>query len=352
MFPALKRKSKSENSMGDIMELEINLAEHTSKIHIERDSRLHLADYLNLDCKVMVITDNGVPEKYHEEVLAQCPEGYLFVAEQGEGAKSLPVYEQILEKLLELNFSRKDLVIAIGGGVIGDLSGFVAGTFKRGMRFASIPTTTLSQIDSSIGGKVAVNMGEVKNVVGTFYHPEAVIIDLNTLKTLPVRHYNNGLVEAVKAGLIADKELFEIFEKADDIDKYLEEIIVRALKVKKSVVEQDEKEEHLRKILNFGHTIGHAIESIYHLHGYYHGECVGMGMMMILENEEIKERLRKVLQKLEVPLKAAYDEDEVISFIKKDKKADGKYVTIVQVEEIGEAKLLPVEIESLRGNKL
>lgn len=334
------------------MELAIHLAEHTSKIYIERDGRLRLADYLNLDCKVMVITDKGVPGAYHQEVLSQCKEGYLFVAEQGEETKSLPVYEQILKKLLELNFSRKDLIIALGGGVIGDLSGFVAGTFKRGMRFASIPTTTLSQIDSSIGGKVAVNLGTVKNVVGTFYHPEAVIIDLNTLKTLPLRHYHNGLVEAVKAGLIADRRLFEIFEKADNVGEYLEEIIIRALKVKKAVVEEDEKEEHLRKILNFGHTIGHAIESVYHLHGYYHGECVGMGMMMILENEDIKNRLRNVLLKLEIPLQAAYEVDEVIDFIKKDKKANGKYVTIVQVEKIGEAKLLPIEIESLRGSKL
>ncbi|GAB5616821.1 3-dehydroquinate synthase [Faecalimonas canis] len=334
------------------MEMNIQLAEKTSRVYIEKDCRLHLEKYISLDCKVMVITDEGVPKQYHEEVLKQCKEGYLFIAKQGEETKSLGVYEQILQRLLELDFSRKDLVIALGGGVIGDLSGFVAGTFKRGMRFASIPTTTLSQIDSSIGGKVAVNMGEVKNVVGTFYHPEAVLIDLNTLATLSERHYHNGLVEAVKAGLIGDAELFELFEKTEDIEKDLEEIIIRALKVKKNVVEQDEKEENLRKILNFGHTIGHAIESIYHLEGYYHGECVGIGMMMILENEEIRERLRKVLYKLNVPLSAEYDVEEVIHFIKKDKKANGKYVTVVQVDKVGEAKLLPIEIESLRGNKI
>ena len=334
------------------MEMNIQLAERTSRIYIERDCRLHLEKYISLDCKVMVITDEGVPKQYHEEVLKQCKNGYLFVAKQGEETKSLEVYEQILQKLLALDFSRKDLIIAFGGGVIGDLSGFVAGTFKRGMRFASIPTTTLSQIDSSIGGKVAVNMGEVKNVVGTFYHPEAVLIDLNTLSTLPERHYNNGLVEAVKAGLIGDAELFELFEKTEHIENDLEEIIVRALRVKKNVVEQDEKEENLRKILNFGHTIGHAIESIYHLEGYYHGECVGIGMMMILEKEEIWERLRKVLCKLNVPLSADYDVEEVIHFIKKDKKANGKYVTVVQVDKVGEAKLLPIEIESLRGNKI
>lgn len=332
--------------------MNIQLAENVSHIYIERDCRLNLEKYISLDCKVMIITDEGVPEKYHKEILKQCKEGYLFIAKQGEESKSLEVYEQVLQKLLELDFSRKDLVIALGGGVIGDLSGFVAGTFKRGMRFASIPTTTLSQIDSSIGGKVAVNMGNVKNVIGTFYHPEVVLIDLNTLVTLPKRHYYNGLVEAVKAGLIGDVELFELFEKSEDIEENIEEIIVHALQVKKNVVEKDEKEEHLRKILNFGHTIGHAIESIYHLEGYYHGECVGIGMMMILEKEEIRERLRKVLCKLNVPLSAEYDVEEVIHFIKKDKKANGKYVTVVQVDNVGEAKLLPIEIESLRGNKL
>lgn len=334
------------------MELEIHLTEHTSKIYIEKNSRLHLKDYLDIDCKVMVITDEGVPEKYRDEILKQCKEGYLFVARQGEETKSFAVYQKIIERLLELDFSRKDMIIALGGGVIGDLSGFVAATFKRGMRYASIPTTTLSQIDSSIGGKTAVNVGNVKNVAGTFYHPEVVLIDICTLDTLPKRHFYNGLVEAVKAGMIADEQLFLLFEKTENIKEDLEEIIVRALKVKKDVVEQDEKEQNIRKILNFGHTIGHAIESVYELRGYYHGECVGLGMMMILEDEEIRSRLKNVLLKLEMPLQVPYDADQVIHFIKKDKKANGRYVTIVQVKKIGEAELLPVEIESLRGNKL
>lgn len=336
------------------MKLEINLAEAHSNIYVEKDIRLHVADYVNLNRRVMVITDEGVPQKYCEEVLAQCQEGYVYVTEKGEGAKSIRVYEAICKRLLELNFSRKDLIIALGGGVMGDLSGFVAATFKRGMGFASIPTTTLSQIDSSIGGKVAVNLDEVKNTIGTFYHPQAVLIDLNTLKTLPKRHFYNGLVEAVKGGLIADEKLFELFETYDikysteEVDEHLEEIIIRALNVKKHVVEEDEKETYLRKILNFGHTIGHAIESIYHLEGYYHGECVGMGMMKILEDEEIKTRLEKVLLKMGVPLSAPYDVDEVIEFIKKDKKASGKSVTVVQVNSIGTADLIEMNIEDLR----
>ena len=329
------------------MELAVNLAEQKSRIIIERDSMLHLADYIDLNCKVMIITDDGVPEEYHRQVLKQCPQGYLHVCRHGEGAKSFPVYQQFCEKLLQLDFSRKDRILALGGGVIGDLGGFVAATFKRGMKFASIPTTTLSQIDSSIGGKVAVNLGEVKNVIGTFYHPETVLIDLNTLRTLPKRHYYNGLVEAVKAGMIADPEIFRLFEE-EDIDQALEEIITRSLIVKKHVVEEDEKEQHLRKILNFGHTIGHAIESIYHLHDYYHGECVAMGMMKILENEQLKERLEKILKKMEIPLEVPYQIDEVIAFIRKDKKASGDEITIVQVCEPGKAQLIDMKIEDMR----
>lgn len=329
------------------MELSVNLTEQKSRIIIERDAMLHLADYIDVNCKVMIITDDGVPERYQKQVLAQCPQGYLHVCRHGEGAKSFPVYQQICEKLLQLNFSRKDRILALGGGVIGDLSGFVAATFKRGMKFASIPTTTLSQIDSSIGGKVAVNLGEVKNVIGTFYHPEVVLIDLNTLRTLPKRHYYNGLVEAVKAGMIADPEIFRLFEE-EEIDQVLEEIITRSLIVKKHVVEEDEKEQNLRKILNFGHTIGHAIESIYHLHDYYHGECVAMGMMKIFEDEQLKERLKSILKKMEIPLDVPYEIQEVIDFIKKDKKASGDQITIVQVREIGKAELIDMKIEDMR----
>lgn len=336
------------------MELSVNLAEKQSTILIKQDIRLHLSDYLDLNRKVLIICDDGVPQTYQEEILAQCPNGYLFVTKHGEQAKSFQVYQQICKRLLKLNFSRNDLIIALGGGVIGDLSGFVAATFKRGIHFASIPTTTLAQIDSSIGGKVAINMDEVKNVIGTFYHPEYVFIDINTLNTLDPRHYYNGLAEAVKAGLIADEALFKLFEESafnfdttHHIDPQLEEIITRSLIVKKNVVEEDEKEVHLRKILNFGHTIGHAIESIYHLHDYYHGECVALGMMKILEDEQIRQKLANVLKKLHLPLEVPYNKDEVMQYILNDKKADHDSITVVKVNQIGKAELVKMPIQAL-----
>ena len=181
-----------------------------------------------------------------------------------------------------------------------------------------------------------------------------MLIDFTTLSTLSKRHYYNGLAEAVKAGLIADPILFKLFEEHDanfqnnEPDEVLEEIITRSLIVKRDVVEQDEKEQHLRKILNFGHTIGHAIESIYHLKDYYHGECVGLGMMKILENQDIKQRLKAVLTKMELPIDVPYQNDEVIELILNDKKVNGNKITVVQVNEIGHAELEDVEIETLR----
>ena len=258
----------------------------------------------------------------------------------------------LMSQLLELGFSRKDTIVALGGGVIGDLSGFVASTYKRGCHFVSIPTTTLSQIDSSIGGKVAINHNGIKNCIGNFYHPEVVFVDVNTLKTLSKRHFYNGLVEALKAGCIQDPVIFDLFkEHVDELDvdsPYLEEIITRSLLMKKRVVEEDEKEQNIRKILNFGHTIGHAIESYYHLHDYYHGECVANGMILIEENEEIKKDLISILNKMNIPFVKELDEDALIEFMKNDKKASGNKIDIVLVDRLGEAYLKKVSIDELR----
>ena len=267
------------------MEFVVKLTDAQSRVIIEKGCHTHLKDYFDHTGKVMVISDDNIPDSLKETVLDQFPGAILAEVPQGEVAKSFQVYGDLLATLLENGFSRKDLVIALGGGVVGDLAGFVASTYKRGCSFVSIPTTTLSQIDSSIGGKVAINLNGIKNCVGSFYHPQIVFVDTDTLKTLPQRHFYNGLVEALKAGCIRDAQLFELFkqhaaELAVD-SPYLEQIIIRSLLIKQDVVQQDEKEQHLRKILNYGHTIGHAIESLYNLKDYYHGECVANGMVMI-----------------------------------------------------------------------
>ena len=334
------------------MEFNVNLKDANSRVIVERGCSSHLKEYVDFNGKVMIISDDHIPSELKDNVLKQFDNAVLVEVAMGEVSKGFETYQMLLEKLLELGFSRKDFIIALGGGVIGDLSGFVASTFKRGCRFISIPTTTLSQIDSSIGGKVAINLNGIKNCVGNFYHPEVVFVDIDTLKTLDKRHFYNGLVEALKAGVIQDPVLFDLFKnhvhELDINSNYLEEIITRSLLMKKNVVEQDEKEQNIRKILNFGHTIGHAIESYYHLSDYYHGECVANGMIYIEDNEMIRNDLINILNEMNIPLLYDLDVDSLIEFIKNDKKAKGNNIDIVLVDEIGEAYLKKVEIDELR----
>lgn len=334
------------------MEFTVNLKDAKSRVIIEKGCSEHLKDYHAFSGKVMVISDDHIPMSLKEKILSQLENAILVEVREGEVSKSFSTYEMLMTKLLELGFSRKDTIVALGGGVIGDLSGFVASTYKRGCHFISIPTTTLSQIDSSIGGKVAINHNGIKNCIGNFYHPEVVFVDVNTLSTLSKRHFYNGLVEALKAGCIQDPVIFDLFkEHVDELDvdsPYLEEIITRSLLMKKRVVEEDEKEQNIRKILNFGHTIGHAIESYYHLHDYYHGECVANGMILIEENEEIKKDLISILNKMNIPFVKELDEDALIEFMKNDKKASGNKIDIVLVDTLGEAYLKKVSIDELR----
>ena len=337
---------------GTVMEFTVKLTDAQSRVIIEKGCHTLLKDYFDHTGKVMVISDDNIPDSLKETVLNQFDGAVLAEVPQGETAKSLEVYADLLANLLENGFSRKDLIIALGGGVVGDLAGFVASTYKRGCRFISIPTTTLSQIDSSIGGKVAINLNGIKNCVGSFYHPEIVFVDTDTLKTLETRHFYNGLVEALKAGCIRDAELFSLFkDHAHELtvdSPYLEEIITRSLLMKRDVVQQDEKEQNLRKILNFGHTIGHAIESLYNLHDYYHGECVANGMVMMEENAQIKNDLVEILEKMHIPFVRDLDTDKCIEFIKNDKKASGGTIDIVKVDCIGKAYIEKTEIENLR----
>ncbi len=307
-------------------------------------------EYLNLNRKCFIVTDSGVPSKYVEVVASQCKEAVIGCFEQGEASKNIQTYTTLLTKMIKNNFSRKDCVIAIGGGVVGDLAGFVASSYMRGIDFYNIPTTTLAQLDSSIGGKVAIDMANVKNVVGAFYQPKRVLIDIDTLKTQTHRQFVNGLAEAIKMGIIYDNGLFELFKdnNATDKDK-LEEIIYRSLIAKKLVVEQDEKELGIRKILNFGHTIGHGIESSVGLGQLLHGECVGLGMILITEDEKIKKEIKETLERYDLPTSYPYDKEKVFEALAHDKKASSNKVSKIVVKEIGKAEIEEVEIESLKG---
>lgn len=315
------------------MTIHMNLGQDSYDILVERGALEKANQYLNLNRRVLIVTDTGVPGAYAKALADQSKEGVVCTVEAGEASKSLEVFGKLLQTMLNHGFSRKDCVVAVGGGVVGDLAGFAASAYMRGIDFYNIPTTLLSQIDSSIGGKTAINFGGVKNIVGAFYQPKKVLIDSDLLKTLPPRQIANGLAEAVKMALTSDKELFELFEN-QDIESHLDEIIIRSLNIKKSVVEQDEKETGLRKILNFGHTVGHGIESSEGMSELYHGECVALGMLPMC-GDELRPRVVAVLQKCGLYRQLRYDWEKITEAAFHDKKADGDTVSVTTVKEAG-----------------
>ena len=321
--------------------IHLNLRENGYDIIVARGILTQAGRHLNLDRRVLVVTDTGVPAEYAQSVAAQAKKAVICTVETGEASKSLAIFGKLLSTMLRHGFSRKDCVVAVGGGVVGDLAGFAASVYMRGIDFYNMPTTLLSQIDSSIGGKTAVNFEGVKNIVGAFYQPKKVLIDPDLLKTLPQRQIANGLAEAIKMALTSDPALFDIFEN-QDVEANLDEIIIRSLNIKKTVVEQDEKETGLRKILNFGHTIGHGIESSENLSELYHGECVALGLIPMC-GESIRGRVIEVLKKCGLYRTLTYDWDKIAEAAFHDKKADGGSVAVTLVPAIGsfELKILP-----------
>lgn len=306
-------------------------------IYLERGSLKRAGEYLNLNRRVFIVTDSGVPEEYAKTVAEQSKTPFIVTVKEGEPSKCFDTYKYLLSQMVEHGFTRSDCVVAVGGGVVGDMAGFAAASYMRGIDFYNIPTTVLSQVDSSIGGKVAIDFEGYKNLVGAFYPPKAVIIDSDTLMTLPDRQISNGLAESVKMSLTSDKELFRIFEQ-ENITENIDLIIERSLKIKRGVVEQDEKEGGLRKILNFGHTLAHAIESENGMENLYHGECVALGMIPMC-SESVRARLVQVLKKLNLPTSTDFETEKIISAMRHDKKLMGDKITVIFVPEIGKYEM-------------
>ncbi len=327
------------------MKTRVNLGEDSYDIIIERGVINKFSDLVNINGKVLIVTDSKVPQEYSKCIANQYKESYIYTIPEGEQSKNLTQFAKIQSFLLEKGFTRKDSVIACGGGVVGDLAGFVSACFMRGIDFYNFPTTVLSQVDSSIGGKTAVDLDGIKNIVGAFHQPKAVIIDPDVLDTLPDRQISNGLAEAVKMSLTSDKELFEMFENTD-ILKNIDGILFKAIEIKRKVVEQDVKEAGLRMILNFGHTIGHGIESEEGLHGLYHGECVALGMLPMC-SEDVRKRLIAVLEKLKLPTEILIEPQKVISAVIHDKKMRDNTVNAVLVNEIGSFEMKKMTVDEI-----
>lgn len=315
------------------MRTRVNLGADSYDIVIERGALNKFRELTGINSRVLVVTDSGVPEQYSKCIASQFEDALIYTVPEGEESKNLDRFGEILSFMLKHNFTRKDCVVACGGGVPGDLAGFVSACYMRGISFYNCPTTVLSQVDSSIGGKTAVDLDGIKNTVGAFHQPKMVVIDPEVLSTLPARQVSNGLAEAVKMSLTSDAELFEMFEKSDALEN-IDEIIFRAIEIKRQVVEQDEKETGLRMILNFGHTIGHGIESEEELNRLYHGECVALGMIPMC-SEKVRERLVPVLKKLKLPTEVSPDKDKVVSAIVHDKKMRKDYINAIYVENAG-----------------
>ncbi len=299
----------------------------------------------------------GYPAQVKSALENRYPVMVSFAIPSGENSKSLAMAGQLYQVAVNAGLDRKAVFLALGGGVTGDLAGFVAATYMRGVRFIQIPTTLLAH-DSSIGGKVAVNLPEGKNLVGAFHSPELVIYDVKLLESLPGREMASGMAEAIKHGMIMSPELFHyIEENAEDLlnnnqDK-LTDLLYMSCQVKAEVVSQDEKETGLRAILNFGHTVGHAIEAMEY-GAYTHGEAVAIGMMveteianlMGLTNRDLKDRLGSILTRCQLPttlpdtLKTIEEQNALVDQMRRDKKAELRSLAFVMPSEIGAVKIM------------
>lgn len=313
--------------------------------------------------KIAVITDSNVDRIYGESLKKNLEKSgfdvHFVVVKAGESSKSIEVLEEVYDKLLALNITRGDMILTFGGGVVGDLGGFAASTLLRGIKFIQIPTSLLAQIDSSIGGKVAVNLPKGKNLVGSFYHPEAVFIDPNLLDTLKERFIADGMAEVIKYGCIRDKELFFKllnYKSQEELFENIEEVIYNCCDIKRAVVEDDEKDLGIRMILNFGHTLGHVIENYYNYEKYTHGEGVAIGMHHITKKSEelgltekgTAELIEEILKKYGLPFEMPkIAREDILKTINLDKKSHVNDISLVLIEKIGDAFLKKISREDI-----
>ena len=304
-----------------------------------------------------IITDKNVAALYGKALKTSLKKaGYhviTFTFAAGEASKNTDTYFSLVSFLANENFTRSDVVVALGGGVAGDIAGFAAATYMRGTKLVQIPTTLLATVDSSVGGKTAVNLETGKNLLGAFYQPDLVLCDVSLLGTLPEDVYREGCAEVIKYGIIADRELFESLEKP--INEQYENIISGCVKIKSEIIAQDEFDRDIRKILNFGHTVGHAIEA---RSGFTmsHGKAVAMGMRVETRagvylgicDMECFESVRRMLESYGLPTNVSYTENELAAICMSDKKRDSYSISMYFPEKIGKCKIADISVNDLK----
>lgn len=324
---------------------------------------IFLKNSLKGSCKIFVVTDSLV-FSFYSATLKKSLEGagfsvFFLVLENKEQSKNFSNLLKIYEQLFKFNMSKEDIILAFGGGMISDISGFCAATYKRGIRLINFPTTLLAQIDASIGGKNAINLEFGKNLVGTIYSPFMVVCDISLLKTLSKREFSSGLSEVVKYAVGFSKELFNILVEKE-VETVLEEIIVRSIKIKKEIVEKDEFENNVRIGLNFGHTVGHALEKYYNFE-IKHGEALALGMIYITKSSykagitkfEDFLKLKFILRKFNLKTVANVDFEDIFKNILADKKIVKGRINFSVIKNLGELKIMSLPIfqfkDFLRG---
>ncbi|MCX7552292.1 3-dehydroquinate synthase [Marinicella sp. S1101] len=340
--------------MNNPQTLKITLNDNSYPIIIDAN-RFNLEALTNVVSKrkIMLVSNTTVAPLYLKQVVALFPENKVFscVLEDGEVHKNINSWQHILDQLAAHQFNRSDLLVSLGGGVICDMTGFAAASWMRGIDFIQMPTTLLSQIDASVGGKTGINHPQGKNLIGAFHQPKAVIINVDTLNTLPAREFNAGIGEAIKYGGINQPDFFGwLSEHVESIKQrdplILQELIAQCCQFKADIVEQDEKEQGVRALLNLGHTFGHAIETITD-YQYLHGEAVGLGMVMAAElsqqlghcDSDIRKMLENLLQAFDLPIKLDADvtSDGMLQLMKADKKVINNQHRLILMKGLGAA---------------
>lgn len=343
------------------MELTVNLENNSYPIYIESGILADAEQYISRIFKgkrIMIISDDHVFPLYGD-LLMQALSAYTccsLVLPHGEPAKSFQTLPRIYTAMLKANITRSDLIIALGGGVIGDLAGFAAASYLRGVNLMQIPTSLLAQVDSSVGGKVAVDLPEGKNLAGAFYHPRLVLIDPDVLTTLPQRFITDGMGEVIKYGCIKDRLLFNMLSEYgsfDHLKNQLPSIIYRCIDIKRNVVEQDPFDTGERMLLNFGHTLAHTIEQYYQYERESHGEAVAIGMYQITKLSEKagltkpgeSERIHKVLNAYGLPTECNLNVSSLTDTIRLDKKNLDCHLNVVLLHEVGDSYIYPTTLD-------
>jgi len=318
--------------------------------------------------QVLIVTNETIAPLYLQRLqdALDCPEQHVHVLADGEQHKSLETFSEIIDAFIAARFHRDACLIALGGGVVGDIGGFAAACYQRGISYVQVPTTLLAQVDSAVGGKTAVNHPQAKNMIGAFYQPDGVIADTDTLTTLPPRQFAAGLAEVIKYGLILDADFFAWLEAhLDDVLSFdaeaLRVIIRRSCELKAAIVAEDEHERGRRALLNLGHTFGHALESISGYDRWLHGEAVAIGMVLAaqtsaalgtLEVADV-ERICALLTRAGLPTRATgVDAEKVLEIMRLDKKASASGLNLILLEGIGNGVIVPAPARHVLRNVL